>query len=54
MISNFATAVTVPPDRPVRRRRGLLVRLLLWAVALGLAVVLGLAGWPPGCGPKPT
>jgi blue copper oxidase len=44
MTSNFATAATVPPDRPVRRRRGLLVRLLLWAVALGLAVVLGLAG----------
>jgi blue copper oxidase len=44
MISNLATAVTVPPDRPVRRRQGLLVRLLRWTLAGGLVGVLGLAG----------
>jgi len=45
MTSNFATAATVPPDRPVRRRRGLLVRLLRWTLAGGLVGVLGLAAW---------
>jgi hypothetical protein len=38
MTSNLAAAATLPPDHPIRRR------LLLWAVALGLVGVLGLAG----------
>jgi FtsP/CotA-like multicopper oxidase with cupredoxin domain len=44
MTTNFATSSTVPPDHPVRRRRRLLLRLLLWIVAVGLVGVLGLAG----------
>jgi blue copper oxidase len=44
MTTNFATSSTVPPDRPVRRRRRLLLRLLLWTLAVGLVGVLGLAG----------
>jgi blue copper oxidase len=44
MTSNVPTAATMPPDRPVRRRRRLLVRLLLWTLVVGLAGMLGLAG----------
>jgi FtsP/CotA-like multicopper oxidase with cupredoxin domain len=44
MTTDFATSATMPPGRPVRRRRRLLVRLLIGAVALGLVAVLGLAG----------
>jgi hypothetical protein len=44
MTSNFATSATMPPDRPVRRPRRLLVRLLRWSLAGGLVGALGLAG----------
>jgi blue copper oxidase len=43
MTSSSPTSATMEPDRP-RRRRRLLVRLLVGALALGLAGVLGLAG----------
>jgi FtsP/CotA-like multicopper oxidase with cupredoxin domain len=44
MTTDFATSSTMPPGRPVRRRRRLLLRLLLGALALGLVAVVGLAG----------
>jgi blue copper oxidase len=44
MTTDFAASSTMPPGRPVRRRRRLLVRLLLWALTLGLVAVVGLAG----------
>jgi blue copper oxidase len=45
MASNLPASATMPPDRPVRRRRRqLLVRLLCWTLAVGLAGILGLAG----------
>jgi blue copper oxidase len=44
MTTDFATSATMPPGRPVRRRRQLLVRLLLGALILGLVVVVGLVG----------
>lgn len=44
MTTDFATSATMPPAPPVRRRRRLVVRLLIWALALGVVGVLGLAG----------
>jgi hypothetical protein len=44
MTSDVPASATMPPDRPVRRRRRLLVRLLRWTLAVGLAGVLSLAG----------
>jgi FtsP/CotA-like multicopper oxidase with cupredoxin domain len=44
MTTDVAASPAMPPGRPVRRRRRLLLRLLLGALALGLVAVLGLAG----------
>jgi FtsP/CotA-like multicopper oxidase with cupredoxin domain len=44
MTTDFAMSATMPPGRPVRRRRRLLVRLVLGALILGLVVMVGLVG----------
>jgi suppressor of ftsI len=45
MTTDVVTASRPRPGRPPVRRRRLLVRLLLWAAALVLLAVLGLAGF---------
>jgi hypothetical protein len=44
MTSDVATPPGPRPGRPPARRRGLLVRLLLWIAVLVLTVAFGLAG----------